>query len=72
MKDDGVPKFAEQDPTNNRFAAMEARVADLERRLAAWDNLQVDPASGGGGVTVGGNSVIIRINSLTNQSAQMP
>lgn len=56
----------------SRIAALEARVSALEAELAAWRNLQVDPASGGGGVTFGVNQVFIRINSLTPASAQMP
>lgn len=69
---EGVPAFAAKNETDSKFAALEARISDLEKQLAMWNNLQVAPESGGGGVTFGGNSVFIRINSLTNSSVQMP
>lgn len=56
----------------DRMAQLESRLADAERELALWRNLQVAPESGGGGIQIGGNSVVLRINSLTADSAQMP
>lgn len=50
----------------------EARLAKVEAELALWRNLQVAPESGGGGIQFGGTSVVLRINSLTDTSAQMP
>lgn len=49
-----------------------ARLAATERELAAWRRLTVDPASGGGQVSVGVDRVILRINSLTESGAQLP
>lgn len=60
------------DPKPDRTAEFEARISQLEATMRKWDNLQVAPESGGGGVTHGDNSVFIRINSLTNTSVRMP
>ena len=71
----GVPQFTEQSRTaalEARIAALESQVAKNESELAAWRNLTVDPASGGGSITVGSNQVFLRINSLTGPSAQLP
>jgi type 1 glutamine amidotransferase len=72
MKNDGVPKFADEGETEQRLAELERRLTAAEIELASWRNLQVAVESGGGGVSFGGNSVVLRINSLTNESAQMP
>ena len=55
-----------------RVAVLERRLEIAERELNAWRRLTVDPASGGGQVSVGVDSVILRINSLTESAAQMP
>lgn len=57
---------------SDRITQLEQRLTETERELALWRNLQVAPESGGGGIQVGGNSVVLRINSLTGESAQMP
>ena len=67
-----IPADPFADASLSRIAALEQRLAAAEAELAAWRNLQVDPASGGGGVTFGENQVFIRINSLTPTSAQIP
>lgn len=55
-----------------RLAQLEQRLTQAEQELAVWRNLQVAPESGGGGVQFGGNSAVLRINSLTASSARMP
>jgi len=60
------------DSSVSKLAALEQRLAAAEAELTAWRNLQVDPASGGGGVVFGENSVFLRINGLTPASAQIP
>lgn len=69
---EGVPKFADESETEKRFSDLERRLEAAESELQAWRNLTVDPASGGGAVTMGTGTVMLRINSLTNESAQMP
>lgn len=55
-----------------QITQLQARVLAAEQELALWRNLQVAPESGGGGVQFGATSVVLRINSLTSSSAQMP
>ena len=55
-----------------QFDALAERLRQTEAELAMWRNAQIAPESGGGNVSFGKDQVIIRINSLTNTSAQMP
>lgn len=59
----------------NQIAQLRAELAAMQRkidRLTPLLDLQVDPASGGGQVTVSGPTAVLRINSLTASSARLP
>ena len=56
----------------SRVATLEARLEAAEREIAAWRRLTVASESGGGQVQVGLDSVVLRINSLTESAAQQP
>lgn len=55
-----------------RIIDLEMQIADLQARMFAFEHMQVDSASGGGQVTMSGTNVVLRLNSLTDESAQLP
>jgi hypothetical protein len=58
--------------TKQVVAQLQAQVRDLQSRVHALERMQVAPESGGGQVTISGGNAMLRLNSLTPASAQMP
>lgn len=60
------------DSVPEKLAELEQRIKALELDREKWRNLQVAQESGGGGITEGGTSMVLRITALTPGSVQMP
>lgn len=60
------------DDPKAEIAALTSRLQQVEERLALFEQLRVDEASGGGQLTVGKTGAVLRINALTESGQQLP
>ncbi len=60
------------DDSKSEIAALAQRLSQCEERLAVFEALRVDEASGGGQLLLGKNGAVLRINALTEPGQQMP
>lgn len=59
------------DDAQQKILELEQRLARAEERLAAFENMQIAPESGGGRVFMGGAVPLIRIDGLTASGSKV-